>query len=96
MVLGEGVARHEAGTRVPYGLRGGGGPANRSTQAHAPGALQVTHETEGTQYRGTLIIRKRHLPTPTVGLCLGPYGGPRRRGRFFMSEPHQVLRRNFI
>ena len=23
---------------------------------------------------------------PTVGLCLGSYGGPRRRGRFFMSK----------
>ena len=70
MVLGEGVARHEAGTRVPYGLRGGRCPANQSTPAHAPGALQVTHETEGTQYRGTLLIRKRHLSTPTVGLFL--------------------------
>ena len=37
-------------------------------------------------YRGTLLIRKRAPQDSTVGLCLGPYGGPRGRRRFLMSE----------
>ena len=28
----------------------------------------------------------RFLGAPTVGLCLGPYGGPREGGLFLMSE----------
>jgi len=39
---------------------------------------------------GTLqgyLAHKKHPPQdPTVGLCLGPHGGPRWGGRFLMSE----------
>jgi hypothetical protein len=37
-------------------------------------------------YRGTSLIRNSPCLLPTVGLCLGPYGGPRGRGQFLMSE----------
>jgi len=37
------------------------------------------------EYWGTSLIRNCNLPS-TVGLCLGPYGGPRGGGVFLMSE----------
>ena len=32
------------------------------------------------------LIRKDTPQDPAVGICIGPYGGPRGGGRFLMSE----------
>ena len=36
----------------------------------------VIIQVDLSTYRGTSLIRKRPPLGPTVGLCLGPYGGP--------------------
>ena len=40
-----------------------------------PRTLQYDYAV-GSRYRGTLPVRDSAPQDPTVGLCLGPYGGP--------------------
>ena len=59
----------------------GGTPRVSGSVCHVPppeiGGVRVSRLLALATYRGTSLIRTASSLDPTVGLCLGPYGGPR-------------------
>ena len=61
-----------------------GAPVCRTSAdaARRVGTLRRKHST----YTGTSLITNRPPPHATVGICLGPYGGPRGGGGFLWAR----------
>ena len=62
-------------------------PARRITATHSP----VLRSVSALDYRGTSLIRNCQPYDNTVGLCLGPYVGPRGLPARRMTATHSPV-----